>query len=43
MTIKGSIYLSIPMLKRFAAEKSPLEIVSQNSRFSKIYGSQYQV
>jgi len=38
MTIKGSLYRSIPMLKRFSAAKklSPVKIGPQNGSFSEI-------
>jgi len=38
MTIKGSLYLSIPMLKRFSVAKklSPVKIGPRNGGFSKI-------
>ena len=35
MTIKGSLYLSIPMLKRFSVAKNFVKIGPQNGGFSK--------
>jgi len=44
MTIKGSLYWSIPMLKRFSAAKtSPVTIDFQNGGFSEISGYKYQM
>jgi len=41
MTIKGSLYWNISMLKRFSAAKSPVKIGSKNGGFSEILGSTY--
>jgi len=36
MTINGSLYLSIPMLKRFSVAKTPVKIGPRNGGFSEI-------